>query len=166
MKKLILLLSLFPLLTGCPYPARTVMPLKSQVIDAETGLPIEKATVLRVVCDIHDSRCVHGQIEKAETNKEGRVELEGKRKWGLWFPAPGGLPVPSHQIAIWKAGYQAFVFSQYGDISDIESLTKRDDIKKALQEIPQDRKSYSPSDKPEEMFEGGKINLHKAQAHN
>jgi len=165
MKKIILLF-LLPLLTGCPYPARTVMPLETQVVDADSGSPIESAIVFRVVCDIHDFRCIHGQVEKGKTDQDRKIELEGKRKWGLWIPAPGGLPVPSHQIAIWKSGYEAFVFSQYGDINDIELSTDREDVKKALQEVPKYRKNYTPDDNPEKMFECGRIMLQKRQAHN
>jgi len=119
MKKIILLFSLIPFLTGCFYPARTIMPLETKVVDAKTGSPIEKATALRVVCDIHDFRCTRGQMDQSETNKDGKVQLDGKWKWRLWFPAPGGLPVPNHHIAIWKSGYKAFVFSQYGNIDDV-----------------------------------------------
>jgi len=137
------------------------MPLKTRVVDADTGAPIEGATVLRVVCDLHDFRCTGGNMETSKTDKHGEVELSGKRKWGLWIPAPGGLPAPNHQIAIWKSGYQAFVFSQYGSINDIESGTDRDDVKKAIHEVPKNRKDYTPDDNPLTMFEGGFIELKK-----
>jgi len=161
MKKFALLISLLPLLTGCPYPARTVMPLETQVVDAGTGTPIGGASVLRIVCDIHDRKCTNGQLEKSETDKDGKIKLKGKRQWGLWFPAPGGLPAPNHQIAIWKPGYQAFAFSQYGDINDLLSWTDREDLKKAIQEVPKERKNLTPNDNPENMFENGKVKLQR-----
>lgn len=170
MMKFLIVLALLPLLTGCPYPARTVMPLNSRVFDAETGQPIERAEVLRVVCDIHDFGCKRGYIDKTETNKDGIIELDGKRTWGLWIPAPGGLPVPDHKIAIWKAGYEVFVFSQYGDFERffnyIQSSSDREDLKMALKEVPVDRKYYSPDDNPRALFEDGKIKLYKTKTHN
>jgi len=161
MKKIILLLVLFPLLTGCPYPARVIMPLETQVLDAENGSPIEGAQVLRIVCDVHDMRCAKGKVERGQTDKNGKIEMNGERKWGVWFPAPGGIPAPNHRIAIWKTGYQAFVFSQYGDINDILSWTDREDLKKAVKEVPKERKTNTPSDNPEQMFERGKIKLQR-----
>lgn len=164
--KMLALIPLLSLVTGCAYPARIVMPLETRVVDAETGAPIEEATVLRVVCDIHDFKCTHGYVDRAETNHDGKIQLRGRREWGLWIPAPGGLPVPNHQIAIWKAGYEAFVFSQYGDISHIQSSTDRADLRTALQEIPQARKNYSPRDHPEKLFEDGRVELRKLGTHN
>lgn len=164
--KSVVIISLLFLLTGCAYPARIVMPLETRVVDAETGAPIEKATVLRVVCDIHDYRCKHGYTDRGETKSNGEIHLQGMRRWGLWIPAPGGLPVPNHQIAIWKAGYEAFVFSQYGDIEEIKSRTERADLQAALQEIPQVRKSYSPDDNPNKLFDNGRIELLKLSTHN
>jgi hypothetical protein len=161
MIKVISVISLLFLLTGCPFTAQTVMPLESQVVDAETGLPIEMATVLRIVCDIHDRRCTKGKIEKGETDKDGKIKFQGKRQWGLWLPLPGCLPVPNHQIAIWKPGYRAFVFSQYGNIEDLLSSAIREDVKSAIRAIPKDRNNYTPDDTPEKLFQHGIIKLQK-----
>jgi hypothetical protein len=159
MKKALLIFHLF-LLTGCiPYPARVVMPLKTQVVDAESGTPIEGAQVLRIVCDVHDMTCKNAKMDRGQSDNNGNIKMEGERKWGLWFPAPGGFPVPNHRIAIWKSGYQAFVFSQYGSIDDIKSFSKREDLKSAIREVPLERKECGADAKPEEMFSGGKIGL-------
>ena len=155
-------LALLSLLASCViYPARIVMSLNTRVVDAESGNPIEGARVLRIVCDVHDSRCIHGRIDQGETDSGGIIKMSGDRKWGLWVAAPGGLPVPNHQIAIWKEGYYAFVFSQYGRIDRLKDFTDREDIIEAIRKIPPDRKECSASDDPDKMFSGGKIKLQK-----
>lgn len=137
------------------------MPLETQVVDAESGASIEGAQVLRIVCDIHDMKCARGKIDKEQTDRNGKIEMKGERKWGIWFPAPGGIPAPNHRIAIWKTGYQAFAFSQYGEINDLLSWTNREDLKKAIQEVPKERKNYTPDANPEQMFENGKVKLQR-----
>ncbi|MBI5695132.1 MAG: hypothetical protein HZC51_05230 [Nitrospirae bacterium] len=151
------------LLSGCfPFPARTTMPLRTTVVDAESGAPIEGAKVLRIVCDLHDFDCSHAVIDRGHTDQDGYIKMSGKRKWGIWIPAPGGMPVPNHQIAIWKPGYQAFVFSQYGKVEDVARHTKRNDLKEAIQEIPAERKETTPDDDdPEKMFLGGTVRLYR-----
>jgi len=162
-KRFIFLLALLPLLAGCPYPAQVIMPLTTQVVDAESGAPIEGAQVLRIVCDVHDMQCKKAKMDRGQSDKNGNIKMRGERKWGVWFPAPGGVPAPNHRIAIWKTGYQAFVFSQYGSIDNIKSFTTREDLKKAVQEVPIERKEYGVEAKPEEIFSGGKIRLFRAE---
>jgi hypothetical protein len=150
-------------LYGCVYPARIKMPIRTQVVDAETGQPIAGARLLQIVCDVHDFGCTHAEVDCAQSNQEGFLEVSGKRQWGFWFPAPGGLPVPNHQVAIWKDGYYAFVFSQYGDFEDFQALRtkKRQDLAHAIAEIPTPRKQYFPNDEPEWMFSDGQIKLYR-----
>lgn len=134
------------LLPGCLiFPATIIAPLDLKVLDAQSGVPIEGAQVLRVVCDIHDFYCSHGIVDRTRTGADGRVTLPGKSRWGIYVPAPGGLPVPCHIIAIWKEGYSAFLFTQYNRVDEnLLGYSSREDIVAALKEIPQDRKSYSP----------------------
>jgi len=143
------------------YPARTVMPLKTEVVDAESGQPIEGASYLRIVCDVHDFNCSSAKIDRGITRKDGFIEVNGERKWGLYIFAPGGVPVPNHNIAIWKPGYLAFVFSQYGNIETIKETTDREDIIKAINEIPNQRTTFDPSTNPNDLFLNGQIKLHK-----
>jgi len=71
------------------------------------------------------------------TDQYGAFESEGVSKWRLWIPAPSGLPVRNHQIAIWKEGYFAFVFSQYDrSIEDFKEFVRRQDLIEAIDEIP------------------------------
>jgi hypothetical protein len=156
-------IALLTLLAGCVviYPARIVMPLNTRVVDAESDNPIEGAQVLRIVCDVHDTRCRNGRVDRGETDSTGNIKMSGDRKWGVWAAGPGGIPVPNHQIAIWKEGYYAFVFSQYGQIEHIKEFTERDDIIEAIDAIPADRKEHGALDDPDKMFSGGKIKLQK-----
>ena len=163
--KIVLVFSIFLLCYLASFifhPARIVMPLSVQVIDSQSGTPIEGANILRIVCDIHDRSCKNLNLSRGQTDKNGRIKMEGIRKWGLWIPLPGGMPVPNHRIAIWKPGYKAFVFSQYGKITDINTQTVRSELKKVVQEIPLERKEYGSNDKPEETFIGGKIKLYRS----
>ncbi|MGZ8218872.1 hypothetical protein [Methylomagnum sp.] len=147
--------------TGCFYLALVKMPISTQIVDAETGQPIAGARLLQVVCDVHDFDCVHGEIDLVQSNQDGLVEVNGKHKWGLWFPAPGGLPSPNHQIAVWKDGYYTFLFSQYSDFESLQKrLTeKRQDLAQMMSMVPTPRKQYSP-DQLERMLSDGQIELH------
>jgi hypothetical protein len=167
MKRLLLVLLLVAL-AGCfPYPARIVMPLRTRVVDAGTGQPISGAKVLRVMCDIHDFTCANAIVDRGETNQEGQIDLPGKRRWQLFIPFPGGMPVPNHQIAIWKPGYVAFVFSQYGDVDHlIRKSCERQDLLAALHEIPAERRVYTPRDQPEQLLLDGRVALERAAGEN
>jgi hypothetical protein len=135
------------------------MPLKTQVIDAENGRPIPDATVLRIICDVHDFSCQQAKLNWGQTDQEGRIKMAGECKWMIVAAAPGGIPVPNHQIAFWKEGYQAFVFSQYGNIAQIKTSTKRTDLIEAIEMIPIERKEYDTSANPDKLFLNGKIML-------
>src|SRR5438876_4471902 len=114
---LVLLLSF----QGCIIaPLRVAETLDVKVVDAQNGALIQGAKVIYFVCDIHDFQCKHATIVRTTSNESGDLKIEGHRKWGVWIPAPGGLPVPNHFIAIWAPGYSAFVFGQYGDT--VESI--------------------------------------------
>ncbi len=162
---LILLIAISLTLTGCIfiYPIRVVEPLTATVIDANTGTPIEGATVLRIVCDLHDSGCKYAFIEKTTTNEKGLIDIDGDRDWGPWAAVPGGLPAPNHQIAIWKQGYYAFIFSQYNkDIYDFTLMNKNNKkILKAISEIPKEKKYLSEDINPYDVFNNVIIKLHK-----
>jgi len=160
--KAILLITLLPLLTGCLfYPVRTATPVNIRVVDAETGKPIAGAHVLRIVCDVHDLHCQNGRIDRSQTDNEGFVKVAGETRFGFWAPGPGGIPVPSNQIAIWKEGYYALVFSQFGDIQYIEQSSGRKDIIEAINEIPLDRKFYGRLYDFNEVFSGGQAKLYR-----
>lgn len=165
MKRIIMILMMLSI-SGCVliYPARIVMPLQTKVVDSRSGKPIENAKVLRIVCDVHDYRCSRGRVDKLETDSDGIVKASGDRKWGAYIPAPGGMPAPNHHIAVWKDGYYAFVFSQYGNIDDIKDRTDRQDIIDAIEEIPGERKESTVYDDPEKMFLGGEVKLYRIEA--
>lgn len=147
------------LLAGCiPFPARTVMPLKTQVMDAYSGKPIPDATVLRIVCDVHDHSCENAIINRGKTDQNGYIKMSGNREWGTWVPAPGGFPVPNHQIVIWKDGYTTFVFSQYGSLNSIKTATKNSVLIEAIEEIPKDMKYFGEGN-PNKLFLNGSIKL-------
>jgi len=134
------------ILPGCLiFPATIIAPLDLRVLDAQTGVPIQGAQILRIVCDIHDFHGSHGVVDRTKTDADGRVRLPGKSRWGIYAPAPGALPVPSHIIAIWKEGYSAFLFTQYERFDEnLLEYSRREDIVAALKEIPPDRSTYSP----------------------
>lgn len=146
-----LVLSLF-ILKGClPIhdTIRVAEPLDVIVIDAETKEPIPGASVVYLVCDLHDYGCNKGKLIQTTSNEKGEVKIEGETKTGTWVLAPGAMPVPSHLIAIWASGYSAFVFIQYksADAPIAELLERkkksieRRDILEALHEIPEDKAS-------------------------
>jgi len=154
---------LFFVLSGCfAFPLRTIEPLRVTVIDASTGTPIANAIVLRVVCDIHNRDCKDAFIDMNKTNEKGIIRLSGKRDCGPWVAAPGGMPAPNHQIAIWKEGYSAFVFSQFdNDIDKFASKTINKKIIEAVSKIPKERR-YLPLDTdPNSVFNNGEIKLYR-----
>lgn len=166
-----LFVSLF-ILTGCiPIhdTIRVAEPLEVIVVDAETKEPIPGASVVYLVCDLHDYGCSRGKLIRATSNEKGEVKIEGETKIGTWVLAPGGLPVPNHLIAIWSPGYSAFVFIQYKSAdAPIDELLERKkksvtrtDILKALQEIPEDKASSDEGLNPKKELTGGKIRLLK-----
>lgn len=136
------------------------MPLKTQVVDAESGKAVPDATVLRIVCDVHDHLYENAIINRGKTDQNGYIQMTGKREWGTWVPAPGGFPVPNHQIVIWKDGYATFVFSQYGSLESIKISTQRPDLIEAIEEIPKPRIEYLEKDDPNKLFLNGRIKLH------
>lgn len=166
-----LFVSLF-ILTGCiPIhdTIRTAEPLDVLVVDAETEKPIAGASVVYLVCDLHDYGCSRGKLICTTSNEKGEIKIEGETKTGTWVPAPGGLPVPDHLIAIWALGYSSFVFIQYksADAPIAELLERkkksitRTDILKALLEIPEDKASSDERLNPKKELIGGKIRLLK-----
>lgn len=165
-----LFVSLF-IFTGCmPTTVRLANPLEVIVVDAETEKPVVGASVVYIVCDLHDYGCSRGKLIRTTSNEKGEVKIQGETKTGTWVLAPGGLPVPDHLIAIWAPGYSAFVFIQYKSADlDINERIKREkeaikraDILKALQEIPEDKASSDEQLNPKEELIGGKIRLLKA----
>lgn len=150
-------------LDGCLiWPLNVAEELDVEVIDATSGIPIPYAEVVYVACDAHDFKCSKANLVRTKANDKGQIEIDSTRQWGVWIPAPGGIPVPNHLIAIWAPGYSAFVFSQYeGTIASRISRTKREDIIRALQEIPSDQTMNDASLNPREELIGGKIKLRK-----
>ena len=151
------------LLSGCISRLQIAAPLDVTVVDADDGAPIPGAEAIYLVCDVHDFDCDHAILEQPTTDESGAVKISGRRQWGVWFPAPGGLPVPNHFIAIWARGYSAFVFSQYDDtLESMRKKVRRQDVSDALESIPSDQSSSDPSLNPREQLTGGKIRLRKS----
>ena len=161
----VILIPLILLHSGCLiFPMKVVLPLTTITIDAETEEPIFGASVLRIVCDMHDFDCSNAYMDLGSTNKNGLINLPGKRKWGIWILAPGGLPAPNHHIAIWKKGYSAFVFTQYDDHFEKSNFSmNRQDIQEAINKIPIERRYMNEDQSPNELFDGGKIRLFRLQ---
>lgn len=165
-------LSLF-ILTGCIYgTVRVAEPLDVIVVDAETKEPISGASVVYLVCDLHDYGCSRGKLIRTTSNEKGEIKIEDETKTGIWLLFPGGLPAPDHLIAIWADGYSAFVFIQYGGcaapIDELDELLEikkkritKTDILKALDEIPEDKASSDERLNPKKELIGGKIRLLK-----
>ncbi len=80
-KKTILCLMFFGF-SGCYYPARTLNPIKTKIIDAKTGEPISGAKVIRVVFDAHDFSYSYGKLYQCISNDGGIVKIKGRRTWG------------------------------------------------------------------------------------
>lgn len=148
-------------LGGCLiWPLKVAEVLDVEVIDATSGTPVPYAEVVYVACDVHDFSCRKAKLVRTKANDKGQIDIDSTRRWGVWIPAPGGLPVPNHLIAIWAPGYSPFVFSQYEDtIASRISSTKREDIIRALQEIPSDQTMNDESLTPRSELIGGKIKL-------
>lgn len=152
------------ILSGCFIaPLRVACPLKVTVEDAATGSPIPEARVIYIVNDHHDFFCrEEGRIVRAVSDKSGHVDISGKRKWGFWIAAPGGLPVPDHLIAIWAPGYSTYLFSQYSNIADRKKRCEnRSDMLQALDEIPQEQQIADPWLNVKADLIGGIIKLPK-----
>ncbi len=147
-------------LTGCIWPLPVAQELDIQVIDAHSSKPIPKAQVVYLACHVHDYGCSKGHLVRTQTTDEGKVHINKIHSWGPWIPAAGGLPAPNHLIAIWAQGYTAFIFAQYGDsVSQRLNDTKREDVRSALQEIPDDRIVNDEHLNPRAELIGGKIRL-------
>jgi hypothetical protein len=158
------LLAVLLFFQGCIVaPLRVANELTVTVTDHQTGAPIEGAPVVYFVCDIHDFDCSNGRLVETTSDAQGYVHIEGRREWGAWIPAPGGLPVPNHTIAIWAPGYSAYVFRQYG--GTIQDLAERIDsptVRRALRRIPADLRSSDPALNPQRELTGGQIRLRRA----
>jgi hypothetical protein len=150
-------------LDGCLiWPLKVAEELDVEVIDATSGTPIPYAEVVYVACDIHDFKCNKAKLVRTKANDKGQINIDNTRRWGVWIPAPGGIPVPNHLIAIWAPGYSAFVFSQYEEtIASRISGTQREDIISALREIPPYQTMNDESLNPKRELIGGKIQLRK-----
>ena len=141
-------------------PLRVADNLDVTVVDAQSSLPIPQATLVYLVCDVHDIECRHAILARASSSEGGRLRVCGRREWGPWVPAPGGLPVPNHFVAIWAPGYSAFVFGQYDrTVESKKRLVGCQDVLDALNLIPGDRSSSDPLLNPKQELHGGKIRL-------
>ena len=83
------------LLPGCfPAPLRVANPVNVKVVDAETGLPIAGASVVHIVCDIHDPDCRDATLLRTATRPDGVLTIDGRRQWGIGFPRLAVFPSP------------------------------------------------------------------------
>lgn len=152
-------------LGGCLiWPLKVAEELGVEVIDATSGTPIPYAEVVYVACDAHDFKCSKAKLVRTKANDREQINIDSTRRWGVWIPAPGGIPLPNHLIAIWAPGYSAFVFSQYEDtIAMRMSGTQREVIISALREIPSDQTLNDESLNPRRELIGGKIKLKRKE---
>jgi len=140
------------------------MPLETTVLDASTGKPIPKVKFVRVVCDIHNFGCRGAKIDSGEGTEDGRIDLSGHRRWGVWLPVPGGLPVPNHQIAIWADGYKVVVFSQYDDdIDKFKVRQENENIAKILETVPKENRVLINSETANQVFKDGILKLERVK---
>ena len=141
-------------------PLRVADNLDVTVVDAQSSLPISHATLVYLVCDVHDIQCRHAILVRSSSSERGGLRVRGRRQWGPWLPVPGGLPIPNHFVAIWAPGYAAFVFGQYDrTVESKKNLVERQDVLDALNLIPSDRSSSEPLLNPKRELHGGKIRL-------
>ena len=143
-------------------PLRVANDLRVTVTDHETGAPIAGASVVYFACDIHDFDCGNGILVETTSDQQGRVDIKGRRKWGLWIAAPGGLPVTNHTIAIWAPGYSAYVFHQYG--GNLSDMIDDPEVRDALNRIPEDQRSSDDAINPRRELIGGRIRLRPARS--
>jgi hypothetical protein len=147
---------------GCIWPLKIAEEFRAEVIDASSENPISFADVVYLACDFHDFSCNHATLVRTKADEQGKIDIGSTRRWGFWLPAPGGIPVPNHLIAVWAPRYLAFVFAQYPDSIDWRvSSTSREDIIRALQEIPSERSTNDESLNPGRELIGRKIKLRK-----
>lgn len=147
---------------ACIWPLKIAEQFRAEVVDAASHNPIPLADVVYLACDFHDFSCNHAILVRTKADENGNINIDSTRRWGLWLPAPGGIPVPNHLIAIWASGYSAFVFAQYRDSIDWRvSSTEREDIIRALREIPSDQSLNDESLNPRRELIGGIIKLKK-----
>jgi hypothetical protein len=138
-----------------------VMPLATQIVDAETGKPIAGADILRVIPDIHDRAWNDAIMDRGRSDQNGNIKMGETSIWIFTYSGSGRIPHPNHQIIIWKSGYSAFVFSQCNDNIDHAYLSNREDMKKAVDEIPLERKVYKDNKEVSAMLSGGKVKLYR-----
>ncbi|ALA57716.1 hypothetical protein NITMOv2_1288 [Nitrospira moscoviensis] len=98
--KSLLLAALALNLGGCIWPLKIAEGLEAEVVDAASGNPIPLADVVYLACDFHDFSCNHATLVRTKANEQGKIAIGSTRQWGFWLPAPGGIPVPNHLVAI------------------------------------------------------------------
>jgi hypothetical protein len=111
-----------PLLCGCSSLGQTSLsadPISSQVVDDDTGVPIEGAVVV-AHWELHGGSiggdslpCGSANVEEAVTDKDGRFHLPG---WGpTRVGCAGEMQIGNPLIYIFKSGYGYGYFSNgYG----------------------------------------------------
>lgn len=111
MKILFILLSLVLGLTGCVVVPLSAESIDSQVVDADTGTPIEGAVIvaywqLRPGSETdHSSSCGTTKVEEAVTDSDGRFHLAS---WGPTLPGCGGaLHGGDPLMYVFKSGYRS-----------------------------------------------------------
>ncbi len=147
---------------GCVWPMTVAEALDVRVMDSKTMSPIPFAEVVYLACDWHDFDCNQARLIRTRADKHGALMIDRQRRWGLWLPAPGGIPVPIHLIAIWSSGYSPFIFGPEDVIQRRIPWTPRRDIRDALEEIPLERGSNYPTWNPQTRFIEGAVMLQKS----
>ena len=109
MKILFILLSLALGLTGCAVVPLSAESIDSQVVDADTGAPIEGANVVAYWQIDSGSltgdglSCGAANVEEDVTDKDGKFHIPG---WGPSLPGCGAMTDGEPMIYVFKPGYR------------------------------------------------------------
>ncbi|MHB8481471.1 MAG: hypothetical protein ACYDBV_01855 [Nitrospiria bacterium] len=136
--------------------------LHVSVVDSESNRPIPQADVVYINYESLTRDWNRAIYFHEKTDTLGRINIKSKWVWGLWLVIPDGLPSNVHYIAIWAQGYGAYLYSE---IDSINGLRKDPyvpmEIRKTLEEIPEDTSSTDEALNPRDKIFDGPIKLHR-----
>ena len=118
-----------------PFEAEAAGPWKGQIVDRETGKPLEGVVVLAVwtKCGfiVMDGCAEYGDCEEAVTGQEGRFVIQARWYFSLFRPF-SSLKGPAFYI--FKAGYGRWQFQGY-DTWSKDALESEEQRKKAWKQF-------------------------------